>query len=144
MQNLEGDKAITMMQIQLATVLFEACYQLVLALYAIRTRNIVTAVGVCINNFSMPIFVILAGLGIDRVLVTMNSILSFQLASESLTAEERHDNEIQMVSPNVFRRGFGGLIGTIVLCTFAMGFVTYKLYGQFAWYAVIQTLVFYD
>ena len=122
-------RPIVMMQIQLATVLFEACYQLVLALHAIRMRNIVTAIGVCINNSSMLIFVTLAGLGIDRIFARDG----FAMGPEDA-----------LIVPTVFQRGFGGLVGAIVLCTFAMGFVTYKLYGQFACYPIMQTYVFYD
>lgn len=120
------------MQVQLATVIFESCYQLVLGLNATRMRNIVTAIGICVNNVSILLFVVLAGVGIEQELKKVNSSLEMEVTRSS--GEFRHYLEsITVANSDVFRRGFGALCGSLALCSLTMTLITYKLYGQFAW-----------
>lgn len=115
-QGNEYPLATTMVHIQLATVVFETCYQLVLGFNAVRTRNIVTVIGICINNITVLLFAILAVVGIAQELVLWQDV-------ESIT----------MASSDLFKRGFGGLVGSLALCSLAISLITYKLYEQFAW-----------
>lgn len=112
---------------QLAVIVFESLCQIVLSLRATRRRNIVHAAGICFNNLSILIMLVLGMLQLKDSYLgsTREAIIFFgPEATSQVAASELH-----------YPVGsyFVGLIIVFAIETVVLGGITWKLYGEFSW-----------
>lgn len=96
---------------QVITVIVEVCYQVILGLNAVRVRNIVHVIGICLNNIGILIFVILAGIGVEE--------------SAAAGAEQHDLRELRTYA--------GLLMAVLFISTLALALAAWRLSAQFAW-----------
>ena len=112
----------TSIAIQLAVIVVEPLYQILLSLHATRHKNTVQAIGICVNNLAMFIMLILGMLLLHDWLRAQATFLTSQVAGSS--------------TPDV-RLLFSGY-ATALLAVFAIETVLLiatarQLSGEFAW-----------
>lgn len=123
--------AVNMLQVQAGAVVFETCYQFILGLNTVRTRNIVHVYGICLNNVSILLFVTLTGICLDRQfeVYRRNKDEHHYFGPKTGDAYE----QIAVPQASAFAEGFGAILGVLALCILAVVCVIRGLYGQFAW-----------
>jgi hypothetical protein len=95
-------------------------YELVVVWDALRLKNTIQVIGVCIANLALLVY---TAIQVDQIAEAI------QVLKEVASALKLPDKEIWDSI-----RGFLLAIPCIIaLCTLAMGFVAWKLYQEFAW-----------
>jgi len=103
---------------QLITVTIESIYLMILCLDATRTRNVVEAIGVCLNSLSM--------------LITVAVGMWAASDAESLTRNAL-PLEIRKQGEECLRRIYIPLLCMLAISTLGASFVAWRLSYEFAW-----------
>lgn len=98
----------------LTLYIFAVIYQFVLTIDALRLRNVIQVIGLCILNFCLMLYGAIEQLQISDALKQLNSVI--------------HADQVQSLYP----------LEVVVPCLIAVGlvllsFVAWKLYQEFAW-----------
>lgn len=105
----------------LTLFIFGFIYVLILSWDALRLKNTIQIIGLCIANLALFVYTILQ---IDQI----NSSIDVLLDAQLVKPDQNDVTVWELCKP--FLIAVPAVVGLI---TFAMGFMAYKLYREFAW-----------
>ncbi|KAL8387851.1 hypothetical protein RB595_009628 [Gaeumannomyces hyphopodioides] len=117
--SLEGAPAQTIPTF-LALFIFGFLFQVVLVWDALRMKNTIQVIGICVSNLAMMLYTVIQ---IDQIKQAID-ILSNNSRLKNMTPGELwSDCQPLLIAIPII----------VALCTLGMGFVAWKLYQEFAW-----------
>ncbi|OAQ68403.1 golgi apparatus membrane protein [Pochonia chlamydosporia 170] len=105
----------------LTLFIFGFLYELVIVWDALRMKNTIQIIGVCIANLAMLVY---TALQVDQIQMAINILASHGALDTDVTAKELW-SELK-----AFLIAIPAVIGLVTMC---MAFIAWKLYQEFAW-----------
>jgi hypothetical protein len=105
----------------LTLFIFGFLYELVVVWDALRAKNTIQAIGVCIANLAMLVY---TSIQVDQIRDALKVLVKYGALKEGET--------VQSIWEEV-RAYLAAIPAIIALATVAMAFISWKLYQEFAW-----------
>ncbi|KAM3561122.1 hypothetical protein MY1884_002545 [Beauveria asiatica] len=105
----------------LTLFIFGFLYELVIVWDALRMKNTIQVIGVCIANLALLVY---TAIQVDQIQVAVTVLASFNALAHGITAQELWSD---------IRAFLVAIPAIIALTTICMAFCAWKLYQEFAW-----------
>jgi hypothetical protein len=105
----------------LTLFIFGFLYELVVVWDALRMTNTIQVIGICFANLALVVYTAIQVDQIDIALDVLNEFNSFRSG---------HTREAVWIDVRPYLVAIPSIIGVVTIC---MGFITWKLYQEFAW-----------
>ncbi|KLU84033.1 hypothetical protein MAPG_03080 [Magnaporthiopsis poae ATCC 64411] len=104
----------------LALFIFGFLFQVVLVWDALRMKNTIQVIGICVSNLAMMLYTVIQ---IDQIRQAIDTLALHNRLENTTSSELWGDCQPLLIAIPII----------VALCTLGMGFVAWKLYQEFAW-----------